>query len=90
MDIGLKFTSINWFLLGGHEQGTLTTPAEFVIPSQSPVPVGLRPAAWPNCGIRAASTSRFMDHLGKTAAADTVKTTAERAKTEQMNFMIAE
>lgn len=42
---------------GGQEQGTLTTtPASLVMPSQSPVPVGLRPAACPNSGTRATST----------------------------------
>lgn len=44
-------------LLGGHAQGILTTwPAALVIPSQSPVPVGLRPEARPNSGTRAGST----------------------------------
>jgi len=72
---------MNRFLSGGHEQGTsTTTPAEFVVPSQFPVPVGLRPAAWPNCGMRAASMSRFMDPLGKVGAADTDETTAEKTR----------
>jgi hypothetical protein len=48
------------FLSGGHEHGILTTlPAAFVIPSQSPVPVGFTPEWTPNCGTSAGSTSRF-------------------------------
>jgi hypothetical protein len=48
------------FLSGGHEHGILTTwPAAFVIPSQSPVPVGFTPAWTPNAGTSAGSTLRF-------------------------------
>ena len=73
---------MNKFLSGGHEQGTsTTTPAEFVVPSQFPVPVGLRPAAWPNCGIRAAFTSRLIDDLLCGAgAADIDKTIPEKER----------
>jgi len=42
---------------GGQEQGILMgTPCAFGMPSQSPVPVGFKPAARPNCGTRAGST----------------------------------
>ena len=48
---------MNEFLSGGQEQGTATTtPAGFLTPSQSPVPVGFNPAAWPNSGTRAGLT----------------------------------
>jgi len=41
---------------GGHEQGIFTTcPASFVVPSQSPVPVGFTPGCIPKSGTRAAS-----------------------------------
>lgn len=42
---------------GGQEHGILTTcPAAFLIPSQSPVPVGFNPAWRPNWGTRLGST----------------------------------
>lgn len=42
---------------GGQKHGILTTcPAAFLIPSQSPVPVGFNPAWRPNWGTRLGST----------------------------------
>ena len=55
------------------------------IPSQSPVPVGLRPAGWPRSGTRAGSTARLERVKG---AADTEAITAETMKAEAVNFMV--
>ena len=56
---------MNEFLLGGQEQGTsITVPAEFVIPAQFPVPVGSKPAVWPNWGTRVGLTGADPDARG--------------------------
>jgi len=70
-------------------QGILTTtPAAFVIPSQSPVPVGFKPAAWPNSGTKPGSTSRLTSGLD--GAADTEAIAADRAKAAVKNFMMVD
>lgn len=47
---------------GGHEQGIFTTcPASFLVPSQSPVPVGFTPGCIPKSGTRAGSTPPLFD-----------------------------
>jgi hypothetical protein len=52
---------------GGHEQGILMgTPWALGMPSQSPVPVGFRPAARPNSGTKAGFT---LDAAGAEAGA---------------------
>jgi hypothetical protein len=61
------------------------TPWALGIPSQSPVPVGLRPAEWPRSGTRAGSTARLERVKG---AADTEAITAETMKAEAVNFMV--
>lgn len=68
----MELTAMKSARLGGHAHGILTTtPAAFLIPSQSPVPVGFRPAGCPKSGTRAGSTARLLSSSG-TAAANAV------------------
>jgi len=73
---------------GGQEHGIFTTcPAAFVIPSQSPVPVGLIPAWRPNWGTRLGSTPRLTSLAG---APDTDATRREEiTKVAPTNFIVA-
>lgn len=82
-----RLTAINWPRSGGQKQGILTTwPAALVIPSQSPVPVGLTPASTPNWGMRSALTSRLM--RGKFGAESIGTPTARRTKADDKNFIV--
>jgi len=77
-----EHTWIKIVLSGGQEQGILTIcPASLVIPSQSPVPVGLTPDWTPNSGTSDGSTSRFMGTLETEIMIESV------AKTVVMNFI---
>lgn len=75
---------MNAFLSGGHVQGILTTlPAAFVIPSQSPVPVGFTPGWTPNWGTSAGSTPRFTG-----AAIVVAMSEMAQSQVESVNFIV--
>lgn len=68
---------------GGHTQGIRTgLPLAPVIPSQSPVPVGLSPASSPNSGIKAELTSR---RIGADVTDITIRLVAKAAA---VNFIL--
>lgn len=64
--------------LGGQEHGILTP----LMPSQSPVPVGLVPALTPNWGTSAGLTPRFSTGIAETLRARTAETRVD------VNFIV--
>jgi hypothetical protein len=66
--------------LGGQEQGILIP----LIPSQSPVPVGLVPGLTPNWGTKAGLTARLSSGRADTLRAKTAETRVD------VNFIVGE
>ena len=74
---------MNTLRSGGHAQGMRTVcPLALVIPSQSPVPLGLIPDASPNSGTRASLTAR------RIGAEYTEAIAAVAAIKDVVNFMV--